>query len=111
MAEDARRWNGAVVNLFDVRGADAAGRNAHEQFVFADARDGHGFGAEIVRAAVNGSAHGFGNRKHGNILTTDGQGWTRIFGGKGFYTNFTKGHEFFKDTRRDDLNHEMDTDL
>ena len=74
VAEDARRRDSAVVDLLDVGRTDAACGNADQQFVLAEARDGHSFGAEIVRAAVDGSAHGFGNREHGIILTTDGHG-------------------------------------
>ena len=35
----------------------------------ADARDGDGFEAQVVDAAINDGAHGFGNDEHGKYLT------------------------------------------
>ena len=77
MAEDSRRRHGAGLDFFDVGGADAAGGDFDEQFVGADARDGDGFEAQVVHAAIDDGAHGFGDVRHGGILTTDGHGWTR----------------------------------
>jgi hypothetical protein len=48
VAEDARGRDGAVLDFFDVGGADAADGDFDEQFVRADARDGDGFDAEVV---------------------------------------------------------------
>ena len=70
VAEDARGRDGAVLDFFDVGGADAADGDFDEQFVRADARDGDGFEAEIVDAAINDGAHGFGDVGHGELLTT-----------------------------------------
>ena len=39
----------------------------------ADARDGDGFEAQVVDAAVNDGAHGFGNGEHGRSLTAETQ--------------------------------------
>ena len=47
--------------------------------VGADAGDGDGFEAEVVDAAIDDGAHGFGDVRHGRILTTD----------------YTDGHGFF----------------
>ncbi len=71
MAEDARRRHGAVMDFFDVGRADAADGDLDEQFVRADARDGHGFEAQVVDAAINDGAHGFRDHEHGNHLATD----------------------------------------
>ncbi len=79
VAEDARGRDGAVLDFFYVGGADAAGGDFDEEFVAANARDGDSFCAEVVGAAVDCGAHGFWDRKHEIILTTDGHGWTRIF--------------------------------
>jgi hypothetical protein len=65
VAEDARRRHGAVLDFFDVSGADATHGDLDEQFVGADARDGHGFQTEIVHAVINDGAHGFGDVGHG----------------------------------------------
>ena len=104
MSEDARGRDGAVLDFFDVGGADAAGGDPDEEFAGADAGDGDGFEAEVVDAAIDDGAHGFGDAGHGGILTqrrgavkpqpngntfdsetaelfsltTDGHGWTRI---------------------------------
>jgi hypothetical protein len=67
------------LDFFDVRRADAADGDLDEQFVRADARDRHGLDAQIVHAAINDGAHGFGNLGHAEILTTNGHGWTRNF--------------------------------
>ena len=67
MAEDARGRDEAVLDFFDVGGADAADGDSDEQFVRADLRDGNGFEAEVVDAAINDGAHGFGNVRHGEI--------------------------------------------
>ena len=37
----------------------------------ADARDGDGFEAQVVDAAINDGAHGFGDVEHGGYLATD----------------------------------------
>ena len=59
------------MDFFDVGGADAADGDLDEQFIRADARDGDGFEAEVVDAAINDGAHGFGYVGHGGNLTTD----------------------------------------
>ncbi len=69
VAEDARRRHGAGLDFFDVGGADAAGGDFDEQFVGADARDGDGFEAQVVHAAIDDGAHGFGNIGHAKLLT------------------------------------------
>jgi hypothetical protein len=69
VAEDARRRHGAVLDFFDVSGADATHGDLDEQFVGADARDGHGFEAQVVYAAIDDGAHGFGDVKHANFFT------------------------------------------
>ncbi len=68
MAEDARRGDGAVLDFFDVGGADAADGDLDQQFIRADARDGDGFEAEIVDAAINDGAHGLWDVEHGEIV-------------------------------------------
>jgi hypothetical protein len=70
VSENARRRHGAVLDFFDVGGADAADGDFDEQFVGADARDGDGFEAQVVHAAIDDGAHGFGDVRHGEILTT-----------------------------------------
>jgi hypothetical protein len=62
------------MDFFDVSGADAAGSDADEEFVAADARHGDSFGDEMVGAAVNGGAHGFRYREHAELLTQRGKG-------------------------------------
>ena len=61
MAENAGWRGGAVMNFFDVGWADAACRHLDEQFIGTDARDGQSLEAQIVHAAINHRAHGFGN--------------------------------------------------
>ena len=56
MAENARRGHGAVMDFFDVGRANAAGGDLDEQFAGADARDGNGFEAQIVRRRDKRSA-------------------------------------------------------
>ncbi len=72
MAEDARRWDGSVSDFFYVGRANAADGNLDEQFVRADARNGDNFEAQVVDAAINDGAHGFGDGRHGKHLATDG---------------------------------------
>lgn len=74
VAEDARWGDGAVLDFFDIGRADAAGGNFDEEFVTANARDGNSLDLQIIRAAINGGAHGFGNGDHRMILTMDGHG-------------------------------------
>jgi hypothetical protein len=74
VAENARRRHSAIVYLLDVRRANAADSDLHEQFLRADTRDGKSLDAQIVGAAVNNGAHGLGNRRHGVGLTR----WTRM---------------------------------
>jgi hypothetical protein len=71
VAEDARGRDGAVLDFFDVRRADAANGDFDEEFVRADARDGDGFEAEVVDAAINDGAHGFGDGGHAGHLAID----------------------------------------
>ena len=61
MAEDAGRRDGPVMDLFNVGGANAAGGHLHKDVALADAGDGDGFEAEIIWAAIDNGAHGFGN--------------------------------------------------
>jgi hypothetical protein len=68
VAEDARGRDGAVHDFLDIRWADAANGDFDEEFVGADARDRDGFDAHLVRAAVNGGPHGFGDREHAEVL-------------------------------------------
>jgi len=78
VAEDARGRDGAVQDFFDVGGADAADGDADEEFVRANVRDGHGFEAQVVDAAINDGAHGFGDGEHAQIkprMDTDGHGF------------------------------------
>jgi hypothetical protein len=69
VAEDARGRDGAVLDFFDVGGADAADGDFDEEFVRADARDGNGFEAEVVDDAINDGAHGFRDVEHPQFLT------------------------------------------
>ena len=69
MSENAGRGDGAVLDFFDVGGADAAGGDPDEEFVGADGGDGDGFEAQIVDAMIDDGAHGFGDVRHGEILT------------------------------------------
>ena len=69
MAEDARGRDGAVLDFFDVGGADAADGDFDEEFMGAEARDGHGLEAKVVDAAIDDGAHGFGDGEHGKHLT------------------------------------------
>ena len=71
MSENARRRHRAVLNLLDVGRADAANGDLDEQFIRADARDGHGFNAQVVHTAINNGAHGFGDIEHDWNLATD----------------------------------------
>jgi hypothetical protein len=71
VAEDARRRDGAVLDFFDVGRADAADGDFHQQFIGADARDGDGFEAQVVDAAINDGAHGFRDGGHAEHLATD----------------------------------------
>ena len=50
-----------------VRSVGIADGYLDEEFMGADARDGHGFEAEVVHAAINDGAHGPGNDEHANI--------------------------------------------
>jgi hypothetical protein len=67
VAEDARGRDGAVLDFFDFGGANAADGDFHQEFICADGRDGHGFEAEVVNAAINDGAHGFGDAGHSEI--------------------------------------------
>jgi hypothetical protein len=69
VAEDARRRDGAVMDFIDVGRADAADGDLDEQLVRANARDGHGFEAQVVDAAINNGAHGFRDGEHTGFLT------------------------------------------
>ncbi len=66
VAENARRRHGAVLNFFDVSGADAAHGHLDQQVPRPEARDGHGLQAEVVGPAVNDGAH-YG-RRFGHVL-------------------------------------------
>jgi len=65
VSENARRRDGAVLDFFDVGGANAAHGDLDEEFMGADAGDGHGFQTQIVPAAIDDGAHGFGDVGHG----------------------------------------------
>ena len=84
MSKNTRRRHGAILNLFNVGRADAASSDFDEQFICTDARDRHGFNAQVVHTAIDDGAHGFWNIEHAGILTTD----------------YTDGHGFFKVVRR-----------
>jgi hypothetical protein len=60
VSEDARGWQGAEVDFLDVGGADATDGDFDEEFAGVDGRDGDGFEAEIVGAAINDGGHGGG---------------------------------------------------
>jgi hypothetical protein len=70
VAEDAGRRHGAELDFFDVGWADAADGDFDEQFMGADARDRDGLEAQVVHAAIDDGAHGFGNVRHGKVLAT-----------------------------------------
>jgi hypothetical protein len=94
VAEDARGWDGAVLDFFDVGGANAAGGDFDQEFVSAKARDGDGFDAEIVGSAVNGGAHGFWDFRHGDLLTQRrGGAKERKTTDKGHLTKANKGNK------------------
>jgi hypothetical protein len=61
VSENARRRHGAVVDFFDIRRANAASGYLDKDFARADARDGQGFKAKVVWAAIDDGAHGFRN--------------------------------------------------
>ena len=65
MSEDARWRDGAVLDLLDVRRADTADGDPDKEFARPDARHGHCFEPQIIRAAVHRGLHGAGNYKHG----------------------------------------------
>jgi hypothetical protein len=69
VAENARRWDGPIMDFLDVSGANAAGGDADEEVAGADAGHGKGFEAEVVWAAIDNGAHGFGDGKHEGRLT------------------------------------------
>jgi hypothetical protein len=77
VAEDARRGDGAVLDFFDVGGADAADRDLHQQFVGADGRDGDGFEAEVIDAAINDGAHGLWDVGHAVYFNAKTQRFSR----------------------------------
>jgi hypothetical protein len=82
VSEDARRGDGAVLDFFDVGGADAAHGDFDEEFVSADAGDGDVLQTQIVHAAINNGTHGFGNVGHRgsfNAKTQRRKGARRIF--------------------------------
>src|SRR5439155_21297978 len=70
MPKNARWRECAILDFFDVGGADAADGHLDEQFMGADARDTNVFYAQIVRAAIDDGADGFGGGKHRRVLTT-----------------------------------------
>ena len=57
MAKNARRRHGAVVDFLDVGGADATHGDFDQEFAGPISRDGDGFEAEIVRAAIDDGLH------------------------------------------------------
>ena len=57
VAEDLRRLDEAVVNLFDVRAANAARGHAEKHFAFANLWDGHRFDHHAPLAAIHTRAH------------------------------------------------------
>ena len=61
MAEDARRWVRAGMNLLQIRSADAACSHFHQQFSRPDSRHGNSLHAHVVHAAIDHSLHGAGN--------------------------------------------------
>ena len=71
MAENPRRWHRAVLDFFYVGGADSACGDFYQQLMLPDARDRDRLEAQIIDAAVNDGAHGFGDGGHGGYLATD----------------------------------------
>jgi hypothetical protein len=69
VSKNARGRDSAVLDFFDVGGADAAGGDADEKFERTDAGNRNGFEAEVVHAAIDDGAHGFGDVRHGEVLT------------------------------------------
>ena len=61
VAEDLGRGDVGVIDLFDVRSADAAGGNFDEDFAVGDFGDGNFFDADDALFAVDAGAHGFGD--------------------------------------------------
>jgi hypothetical protein len=74
VAENARGWDGAVLDFLDVGGANAASSDLDEEFVSPDHWDGDGFEAQFIGAAVDGGAHGFWNLKHGSVISAKTRG-------------------------------------
>jgi hypothetical protein len=83
VSEDARGWNGAVMDFFDVGGTHTAGGDFDQEFAGLDFGNGNGFDPQIVWAAIYDRLHGGGNC-HGKGLRwttdhTDFTDWKREF--------------------------------
>ena len=74
MSENAGRRHRAVLDFFDVGGANAAGSHLDQQLIGLDARHRHGLETQIIHAAINDCAHRFRNSRHALGLTTDEHG-------------------------------------
>jgi hypothetical protein len=65
--EDTRSGMGAGRDFLEVGTADAAGMDADQHFAGANLRDGDGFKADVVDAAVDRSLHGGWDFVHGSF--------------------------------------------
>ena len=57
VAKDSRRRNGAKMDFLDIRWANAAHRDFHQQFVGPDPRHRNGLHAQVVSTPINDRAH------------------------------------------------------
>src|ERR1019366_940652 len=71
VAEDTGRRQGAILDLLDIRRADAADSDPDEQFARPDARHRHGFDPQVVRPAIHHRLHGLWYLKHRSHSATD----------------------------------------
>jgi hypothetical protein len=71
MPKNARRRDSAVVNLFNVRGANPASGHLDQKIGGLDAGDGERFQSKVIRPAINDRRHVFGNQHqiHSHRLT------------------------------------------
>jgi len=63
MAEDAGSGMRPGSDFFEIGAANAAGVNANQNLSGSDLRDGDGFEADVVYAAINRRPHGCGDRE------------------------------------------------
>jgi hypothetical protein len=64
VSENPRRWDGAVMDFFDVGRTDATDGDFDEEFARADFGDGQSLNAEVIRAAIDDRLHGFRDGDH-----------------------------------------------